>query len=150
LPAVVPSAPVALLIVPPLELPPRLVLDPSPVTVRRPLEPVPFNTIPLAPPFAEMCSKVSPLAPMFVLDTFRAVPVVESIVLAEPVTLTVPPPVALKPAPLVVSMLRPPPLKVIVWPEPVDENAVDAPVLSVFVEPLNVVDPPALPDLVMP
>jgi len=50
----------------------------------------------------------------------------------------------------VVSMFRPPPLNVIVWPEPVDENAADAPVFSVFVVPLNVVEPPVLPDIVIP
>jgi len=41
-----------LLIVPPLALPPRLVFDPSPVTVRPPLEPVLLSAIPLAAPFA--------------------------------------------------------------------------------------------------
>src|SRR5947207_12101046 len=129
---------------------PPLPAEPVPVTVRPPLAPVVFNTMPFAPPLAEMCSKVRPLAPMFVLATLRAVPVVESIVLTVPVTLTVPPPVALKPAPEVVSMFRPPPLNVIVWAEPVDENAADAPVFSVFVVPLNVVEPPVLPDIVIP
>src|SRR5438270_4080563 len=134
----------------PPELSPPTDALPLPATTRLPLAPVVLSTIPLAAPFAEMLLKFRPLAPIVVFATFRAVPVVESIVLAEPVTLTVPPPVALKPAPEVVSMFRPPLLNVIVWPEPVDENAADAPVLSVFVEPLNVVEPPVFPDIVMP
>ena len=50
MPAVVELAPVALLIVPPVELPPTLVFVPSPVMVRPPLEPVVFRTIPFAGP----------------------------------------------------------------------------------------------------
>src|SRR5437870_13479571 len=97
-----------------------------------------------------MCWKFRPLAPMFVFATFSAVPVVEEIPLFDPVTLTVPPPVALKPAPEVVMMVRLPLLKVIVWPEPVDEYAADAPVLSTFSAPLQVVEPPVLPGVVLP
>src|SRR5689334_19234748 len=146
------SAPVPFAIVPPEHplVSAFVHVPPLPVTTRLPLAPVVSKTIPLAAPFDEMLWNVSPLAPMFVLETVSAVPVVVSIVFAVPVTLTVPPPVALKPAPEVVSMLRPPLLKVIVCPEPVDENAADAPVLSVFVVPLNVVEPPVLPDIVMP
>jgi hypothetical protein len=61
--------------------------------------------MPLAAPSAAMLLKVRPFDPMVVLATFRAVPVVVSMVLAfVPVcTVTVPPPVALKPAPLAVS-----------------------------------------------
>lgn len=59
--------------------------------------------------------KLSPFEPMVVLATFKAVPVVVvSMVLLLPGTLTVPPPVALKPVPLVVSMSRPPFVKLIV------------------------------------
>ncbi len=43
-----------------------------------------------------MLRNVSPLAPMVVLATLSAVPVVVASVLAAPVTLMVPPPVAVK------------------------------------------------------
>src|SRR5262245_11839252 len=140
---------------------PPVFAEPVPVTVRPPLVgpvPVPLSTMPLAGSGAtvlfpdEMLWKVRPVDAMLVLVTLRAVADVESIVLGlvPVVTVTVPPPVALKPAPLVVSMSRPPPLNVMVWPEPVDEKAAEAPVLSVFVVPLNVVEPPVLPDMVMP
>jgi hypothetical protein len=57
---------------------------------------------------AEMLWNVSPLAPMVVLATFSAVALVELMLLPEPVTFTIPPPVATKPLPVVVSMSRPP------------------------------------------
>ena len=54
---------------------------------------------------------------MVVFATLSAVPVVVMIVLLVPGgRVTVPPPVALKPAPLVVSMSRSPPVKLIVAP----------------------------------
>ena len=56
-----------------------------------------------------MLRNFSPLAPMVVLATFSAVPVVDEIVLTIEVlfcvALTVPPPVALKPTPLVVERI---------------------------------------------
>jgi hypothetical protein len=58
-----------------------------------------------------MLRNVSPLAPMFVFSTRSAVAVCEAITLFAPVTCTVPPPVATKPAPDVVVIASPPPLK---------------------------------------
>ena len=55
-----------------------------------------------------MLRKVRPLAPMVVLATFSAVPVVVASVLAAPVTLTVPPPVAVKAATVPVESWTPP------------------------------------------
>ena len=55
-------------IVPPDALPPCTRL-PSPVTVRPPLVPVLFSTMPLTAPFAEMLWKVKSLAPIVVLAT---------------------------------------------------------------------------------
>ncbi len=55
-------------------------------------------------------------APMSVLTTFSAVPVVDAIVLPAPVTSIVPLVAASKPLPLVVVMSRPPPVKLSVWP----------------------------------
>src|SRR5207244_2741895 len=80
------------------------------------LLPVVLSTMPgFEPPFEEILWKVSPLAPMVVLVTLRAEPVVESIVLLEPVTLTATAPLmALKPVPEVVSIFSPPFEKVIV------------------------------------
>ena len=69
---------------------------PVPVTVNAPA-PVLLSTMPLAAPFdAITLRKVRPLAPMVVLATLSAVPVVVASVFVDPVTLTVPPPVALK------------------------------------------------------
>ena len=108
-----------------MKLAPRLVMfwmvppvpaGPVPVTVRPALAPVPLRTMPFGAPLAEMLWNVIPLAPMVVLATFSAVPVVVAIVLAVPVTLTVPPPVAWNPPPLVASMSSPPPVKLIVAP----------------------------------
>ena len=67
----------------------------------------------------EMLWNVRSAAPIVVLATLSAVPVVEVMVLPEPCTVTVPPPVALKPVPLVVVMSRPLPpaaLKLMVAP----------------------------------
>ena len=60
--------------------------------------PVLLSTMPLAAPLAEMLWKVRPLAPIVVLATLSAVPVVVVRVLPAPVTVTVPPPVAVKAA----------------------------------------------------
>ncbi len=71
--------------------------------------------MPLAAPLALMSWKVTSLAPIAVLLIFSAVPVVVAMWLPDPVTLTVPPPVATKPAPLPVTsmvMLAPVKLKV--------------------------------------
>ena len=88
-------------------MPPELAL-PVPVTVSPPLDPVVLSTMPLAAPLAEMLWNVRSLAPIVVLATLSAVPVVETMLLFEPVTVTVPPFVALKPIAVVVSMSRPP------------------------------------------
>ena len=71
---------------------------------------MPFN-----PPFDEMLRNVSPLAPMVVPVTFKAVPVVVVSVLDVPVTLTVPPPFAVK-ALLMPVLAVMPPVKLIVLP----------------------------------
>jgi hypothetical protein len=91
-----------------------------PVTERPPpLAPVLSSTIPIpalpAAVPASILRKVSPLAPIVVFWTVSAVADVVAIVFAEPVTLTVPPPVA--------------------------ENAALAAVLSVSVPPNEIVDP---------
>src|SRR5688500_6124103 len=75
-------------------VPPQLPAE-FPVTVNPPFDPVVFSTMPFVAPFEEMLRNVSPLAPMVVFDTFRAVPLVDVMVLPLPVTVTVPPPVAL-------------------------------------------------------
>src|SRR4051794_30136595 len=77
--------------------PPQRPLE-LPVTVSDP-DPALLSTMPLAAPLLAMLWNVRPLAPIVVLATLRAVPVVESIVLAfvPVVTLIVPPPVALRP-----------------------------------------------------
>ena len=61
-----------------------------PVTVSPPEAPVVFNTMPFTAPLELMLRKIKPLAPMVVLATFSAVPVVVFSVLAAPVTVTVP------------------------------------------------------------
>src|SRR6266478_5408705 len=83
---------------------PAVVVEPT--TVRPPLVPVVLRTMPLVAPLAEILRNVRPEPPIVVLATFSAVPVVDVIVLAVPVTVTVPPPVAAKPAPLVVLTAR--------------------------------------------
>ena len=77
---------------------------------------------------------------MVVLETFNAVPVVDVIEFPVPVTLMVPPPVALKPVPEVTSISRPPLLKFAVVPAlPVNDTAVFAPVFKVFVVPAKLI-----------
>src|SRR4051794_26780243 len=131
-PAVLPfrmSAPVLLEIVPPLPA------VPFPVTVNPAVLPVLSSTMPALAllPLAMMLRKVSALAPIVVLATFKAVPVDVVMVLAAPVTLTVPPPVALKPLALVVVMAKLPPVKLIVAPVLVARlTAAPAPVLMIW------------------
>src|SRR5205085_1298283 len=88
--------------------------EPVPVTVRPPLVPVLLSRIPLAGPLPavpdEMLRNVSPLAPIVVPSTFKATPVVVAMVFVEPVTFTVPPPVAMKPL-LVPSEMNTPPVR---------------------------------------
>src|SRR3954470_24809434 len=98
------SAPVVLRICPPEQplVSAFVQVPPFPVTVRLPVEPVMSSTIPftagVAGAPAEMLRKVSPVAPIVVLTTLSAVPLVVLSVLAAPVTVTVPPPVAAKAA----------------------------------------------------
>ena len=101
---------------------------------------------------AEMRWNVAPPAPMSVLATLSAVPdVVESIVLPAPETTSVPLVVAVIPAPVVVSMSRPPPESVSVWPSlPVNETAAEPTLLMTFDALLKVVEPPVLPVRLMP
>ena len=98
-----------------------------------------------------MLWNVRPDAPMSVLTTLRAMPVVLVIELPVPVTLIVPLVSALMPRPLVVSMSRPPPERVSVWPSLVVMLTASVVVLLiVLVALLNVVEPPVLPDRMMP
>ena len=102
-------------------VPPELLfVDPaSPVTVRPPLLPVLLKTTPLVGPLAPVpaltLKNLRPLAPIVVLATFNAVAVVVVSVFVKPVTLTVPPPVALKAAFAPVESVSVPP-KLIVEP----------------------------------
>ena len=122
-----------------------------PVTVNPP-EPVVFNEIPLDVPLDEMLWKVSPLPPMVVAFTFSAVAAELLIELPVPCTVTVPPPVALKPVPLVVVMASPPLVKLMVAPVlEVRLTPVELPELILFVEPLKfTMAPPLLLPTVMP
>lgn len=142
-----PLAPVLLAIVPPL---PAL---PVPVTVKPPV-PVLSRIIPVAePPLDVMLWNVSPLAPIVVLTTFKAVaPEVLLMVLPVPCTVTaVAPPVALKPVPLEVLMTNPPPVKLIVPPALLLRlTAVLAPVFRFLVLPLKAIVPPVLLATLMP
>jgi hypothetical protein len=122
-------------------------VPPAPVTVSALFGPVLLSRTPALAPLLEMRWNVIPAAPTFVFWTLRPLPAPVSIVLDE----TVPPPPASNSLPVVVSMSRPPFVKLIVWP--VLELSVTAalvPVLSVLVVPLSVVDPPVLPDRLMP
>src|SRR6476620_6071162 len=116
--------PVVLLfvMVPPVQVGVAVVQVPLfPVTVSPPLLPVVVRMMPeFALALVElMLRKVTPLAPMVVLEMFNAVPVVVvkvlTIVLLSWVALTVPPPVAANAGLTVVLRLRPP-LKLIIEP----------------------------------
>ena len=106
-------------IVPPLQpLVSAFVHVPEPllVTVSELLAPVLFSTMPAFAPLPEMCSNVTPLAPVSVLLSLKLLPEPVSIVLPLPVTFSVPLVAASRPLPLVVSMSSPPPERVSVWP----------------------------------
>ena len=146
---VLPSAPVLCWMVPPL---PGV---PVPVTRRPPLDPVWSRMMPVAVLLAAvpdvMRWNVTWLAPMVVLAMLSAVPLLESIVLFEPVTVTVPSPVALKPAPDVVAMSSPPFVKSIVVPRlSLSETAGLVPVVRVLAGPVRATVPPVLFATLMP
>src|SRR5258706_1221558 len=120
IPLPVPSAPVLLEMVPPVQVAAEVHVPPLPETVRPPV-PALSSTMPLALPLSfEVILRNSNLfAPMVVLTTLSAVPVVVVSVLTNaPVaaelhgfssqTLTVPPPVAVKAAFAEVESVRPP------------------------------------------
>src|ERR671929_1020316 len=108
--------PVVFWIVPPVQVEAVVVhVPPLPLTVRLPLAPVPLRTMPFTAPFVSMLRKLSPLEPMVVLSTRSVVPVVDASVLAEPVTFTVPPPVASN-ALLVPVLAVTPPVRLMVAP----------------------------------
>src|SRR5581483_8864532 len=68
---------------------------PVPRTLRLPLDPVLFSTMPLAAPLADTLLNFNPLAPIVVFATFSAAPGVGVNVLVVLVPVTVPPPLAL-------------------------------------------------------
>src|SRR6478752_618786 len=121
---------------------------PLPVTLR-PLAPVAVRMIPFAGsvllPVTAILRNVRPLAPIVVLATLSAVPVVVVNVLTMLVlfcvALTVPPPVAVNAALVVVLKLRPP-VKVIVAPVLVVS---EIRVLVSVIAPLKAMVPPVLP-----
>ena len=100
-------------------VPPESATAPLPVTVRPPAPPVLLSTMPLAGSAAAGCCcrrrcsgrKWPRRCPMSVLVTLSAVADVESIVLPVPETTIVPLLLAKMPRPLVVSMSRPPPVR---------------------------------------
>ena len=105
--------------------------------------------MPFPAPLAEIDWNVAP--PRSVLLTLTAVPVVVAIELPAPVTVSVPLFVALMPAPVVASTSRPPPEKLSVWPSlPVNETAAEPTLLMAFDALLKVVEPPVLPERLMP
>ena len=103
-------------------VPPDPLVVPVPVTVRPPVEPVVFSTMPLAGSAAavllpaEMLRKFRSPAPMVVFATFSAMADVLLRVLPAPVTWIVPPPVAVKPVPVLLAITSPPLLKLMVAP----------------------------------
>jgi hypothetical protein len=113
---------------------------PSPVTSKLPV--VLVSERPLGAPFAATLRKTcTPLVP----ESVTAVPLPVAMVLFAPATLTVPPPVALKPAPLVVLMARLPLPKLIVAPVLLlSVTAAFAPVLTVLAGLLKLIVPPLL------
>ena len=107
--------------------------------------PVLVSTIPLVPPLVEIFANVTPLAPMVVFVMLSAVVVsgvVAPMVLFAPVTLTVPPPVAVNAVFAPVFKLSPPE-KLIVAPALLVRLIPVLPALSVM-RPLNVTVPPVL------
>src|SRR5258706_11396013 len=154
IPLPVPSAPVLLEMVPPVQVAAEVHVPPLPETVRPPV-PALSSTMPLALPlpFDVILRNSNLFAPMVVLVTFSAVPVVVVSVLTNaPVaaglhgfssqTLTVPPPVAVKAA-LAPVESNSPPEKLIVAPELFVK---DMPVLEPvsLMEPVNLLVPPVV------
>src|SRR5919197_1916760 len=140
----IPAPVVVFWMVPPDESPPWDVFPP-PATVRLPLAPVLLSTIPFAPPVEEIFLKLRPLAPIVVFAPLGAGPapgVVPPIVLLEPVTFTVPPPVAEK---FAAELSVRPPVKLIVAP-PLPLRLMPVP-LS-LIEPLKATVPPLRPETV--
>ena len=116
--------------------------------------PVWFRMMPFGAPLAEMLRNVRPLAPIVVLATLSAVPVVVVIVLTRAPaaglhgfssqTLTVPPPVAVKAALAPVDSSRPPE-KVIVAPVLlVSEMPLPSPSLPSVMAPVKLLAPPVV------
>jgi hypothetical protein len=118
---------------------PPLFAVPDPVTVRPPLEPVLFSTMPLEAPLEAMLRNVMSLTPIVVFTTLSAIPEVV-VITFPPVTLIVPPPVALK-APFVPVLSDMPPEKLIVAPVLLVRVM---PVPVSVIAPLNVALPPVL------
>ncbi|HEX9953298.1 MAG TPA: hypothetical protein VGB53_16120 [Rubricoccaceae bacterium] len=106
----------------------------------------------MAPPFAEMLRKVRPPAPINVFTTLSATPPAAVIVLAfVPVpTVTAPPPVALKPVPVVVVIASPPPVKLTAAPLARMFTALADSVVKVFVAPVKAMLPPVFAFSVIP
>ena len=134
------SPPVELRISPPVQpaVFARVHVPPLPLTIKRPLAPVVLSTMPLVAPFAEIERKFRLAAPMLVLATLSAMPVVVESVFVAPATLTMPPPVAAK-AELAPELTTTPPVKLTVLPVLV-ARLTPRP-LSV-IDPLNVAVPP--------
>src|ERR671910_1598888 len=137
------SAPVVFWIVPPVHVGvPGAHVPPFPVTVRPPAEPVPLRTMPFAGDFAavpaEMLRNVSPLAPIVVLVTLSAVPVVLVSVLVAPVMVSAPAPVEEMPGLAPELTVTPAKVKVAALLAPVRV----APAAPVVVSPVRVMVPP--------
>ena len=127
---------------PPVQVPALEHAPPLPVMTRPPLAPVLFSTTPLTAPLLLADWKVTLLAEIVVLAMLIAAPVVLVTELPLPCTLTVPPPAALKPVPVVVAIARPPLMKLMVAPVlEVNVTAADAPVLSALLAPLKLTLP---------
>jgi hypothetical protein len=117
-------------------VPPFVVVNALKVNV----PPVFEQVIAVPTPVVEMLLNVTPLAPAVVLAMLNAVALVLVIVLLDPVTFTLPPPVALKPALLPESIATPVKLKVALALLPVRV----APVPPLVVKPVNVNAPATL------
>jgi hypothetical protein len=145
-------APVEFWIAPPLQVAALVHAPALPVTVSEPFAlAVLFRTMPLGAPLEAIFWNVRSLSPTSVSTRFRARPVVLSIVFAAPVTVIAPLFAASRPLPDVVSTSRLPPVRLSVWPLLLLKMTASlAPVLRIFDEPLNVVEPPVLLAMLMP
>ena len=76
------ESPVLFWIAPPVQVAADEQVPPLPATVRPPA-PVLFKTMPLVPPLVVILRKVKPPAPMVVLTTLSAVPVVDERIFGE-------------------------------------------------------------------